>query len=142
MKRIALFLLVFGTSSVYAGELWEIVSTSAGPDGTPISNTQTKCLPRNSVDATHMMDELGNCKFDRKSGNDAAMTFAMTCKIQGMPAGAEFDESGGRCAAEWRQIRYALHNHDWRQQIFGWRRFQNDRKHERSQSRAVHRAIA
>ena len=86
MKRIALFLLVFGTSSAYAGELWEIVSTSAGPDGTPISNTQTKCLPRNSVDATHMMDELGNCKFDRKSGNDAAMTFAMTCKIQGMPA--------------------------------------------------------
>lgn len=86
MKRIAVILLVFMSAPVYAGDLWEIVSTTAGPDGSPLSDTQRKCFPKDGADATHMLGDLGNCTFDQKDGNASAMTFAMTCRIQGMPA--------------------------------------------------------
>ena len=86
MRRIAVLLLAFMAAPVYAGDLWEIVSTSAGSDGSPLSDTQRKCLPKDAVDATKMLDELGSCTFDQKNGNASAMTFAMTCRIQGMPA--------------------------------------------------------
>ena len=36
-----------------------------------------------------MLGGLGNCSFDQKNGNASAMTFAMTCKAQGMPAELE-----------------------------------------------------
>ena len=86
MRRIAVLLLALMAAPVYAGDLWEVVSTSAGPDGSPLSATQTKCLPKDAMDATKMLDELGSCTFDQKNGNASVMTFAMTCKIQGMPA--------------------------------------------------------
>lgn len=86
MRRTAVLLLAFMTAPVYAGDLWEIVSTAVGPDGSPLSDTQRKCLPKDAADATKMLDELGSCTFDQKNGNAAAMTFAMTCRIQGMPA--------------------------------------------------------
>lgn len=86
MRRIAVLLLTLMAAPVYAGDLWEVVSTSTGPDGSPLSATQTKCLPKDAVDATKMLDELGSCTVDQKNGNASAMTFAMTCKIQGMPA--------------------------------------------------------
>jgi len=86
MRCIAVLLLAFMTTPVWAGDLWEIVSTSTGPDGSLMPNTQTKCLPKDAADATRMLDELGSCTFDQKDGTDSAMTFAMTCKIQGMPA--------------------------------------------------------
>jgi Protein of unknown function (DUF3617) len=87
MRHITVFLLLaFMAAPVYAGDLWEIVSTVVGPDGSPVSDTQTKCLPKDSVDASKMLDQLGGCTFDQRSGNASAMTFAMTCRIQGMPA--------------------------------------------------------
>jgi hypothetical protein len=86
MKRIAVLLLVFMSAPVCAGDLWEIVSTSVAPDGSPMSDTQRKCLPKDDVDATRMLGDLGNCTFDQKDGNASAMTFALTCRIQGMPA--------------------------------------------------------
>jgi hypothetical protein len=86
MRRIAVLLLAFMSAPVYAGDLWEIVSTTAGPDGSPMSDTQRKCLPKDGADATRMLGDLGNCTFDQKDGNASAMTFAMTCRIQGMPA--------------------------------------------------------
>ncbi len=89
MRCIAVLLLAFMATPVCANDLWEIVSKSVGPDGSPISDTQRKCLPKNEADATRMLDELGNCTFDQKDGTAAAMTFAMTCKIQGMPAGLD-----------------------------------------------------
>ncbi len=86
MRHIAVLLLAFMATPVCAGDLWEIASTSAGPDGSPISNTQMKCLPKDEADARRMLDELGSCTFDQKDGTASAMTFAMTCKVQGMPA--------------------------------------------------------
>lgn len=74
---------------VYAGDLWEISSTSAGPDGTPQTFMEKKCLPKDGADPSQMLDDLGNCTFDQKSGTASAMTFTMTCKIPGMPAGLD-----------------------------------------------------
>jgi hypothetical protein len=79
-------LLAFLSSPVCAGDLWEIVSTSTGPDGSPVPNTQTSCLPTNAADPAQMLGGLGNCTFDQKSGNASAMTFVMSCKLPGMPA--------------------------------------------------------
>jgi len=86
MRGIAVLLLAFMATPVCAGDLWEIVSTSSGPDGSPISDTQKKCLPEDAADASQMLGELGSCAFDQKDGTASAMTFAMTCRIQGMPA--------------------------------------------------------
>ena len=86
MRSIAVLLLVLMSAPIFAGDLWEIVSTSVGPDGSPISDTQKKCLPRDAADSAQMLSEPGSCTFDQKSGNAAAMTFVMTCNIQGMPA--------------------------------------------------------
>jgi hypothetical protein len=86
MKNINFLLLVFIALPVFAGDLWEVTSTSVGPDGKPASYTQKNCFPKNSVDPSQMLGGLGNCIFDQKSGNVSAMTFSMTCKTSGMPA--------------------------------------------------------
>lgn len=86
VRSIAVLLLAFMSAPVFAGDLWEIVSTSVGPDGSPIPNTQRKCLPKDAADFTQMLGELGSCTFDQKNGDASAMTFVMTCKMQGMLA--------------------------------------------------------
>ncbi len=68
-----------------AGDLWEITSTTYGPDGTPITTTDKKCLPKDGMDPSQIMGNMQGCTFDRKSGDATAMTFSMTCKMQGMP---------------------------------------------------------
>lgn len=87
MKRIVLILSAIIASPAYAGDLWEIVSTSAGPDGKPSPYTQKSCFPRDSMDASKILGDLGNCTFDQKTGDASAMTFSMTCTTSGMPKG-------------------------------------------------------
>lgn len=106
MRGIAVLLLAFMATPVCAGDLWEIASTSIGPDGSPISDTQRKCLPEDAADATRMLDELGSCTFDHKDGN----AFAMTCRIQGMPAelGAMKVAGDARLNGDEFDMRYAI----------------------------------
>jgi len=89
MEKICLLLLAVIAGPVFAGDLWEVISTSVGPDGSPQPYTQKICFPKGGVDPSQMLGGLGNCSFDQKSGNASAMTFAMTCKTQGMPAELE-----------------------------------------------------
>jgi hypothetical protein len=84
MKKICFLLAALMTTPTFAGDLWEIVSTSVGPDGNPQSYTEKKCFPKNSVNPAQMLGNLGNCTFDQKSGSASAMTFSMTCKTPGM----------------------------------------------------------
>lgn len=86
MRKTTLLLLCALTPPAFAGDLWEITSTSAGPDGAPLAYTDRKCLPKDGMNASQLLDGLGNCTFDQKSGGPAAMTFSMTCKVAGMPA--------------------------------------------------------
>jgi hypothetical protein len=70
-----------------AGELWEVKSTSVGPEGKPVPYTQKSCLPSGgAMDPAQVLGNLGSCVFDRKSGNASAMSFDLTCKTPGMPA--------------------------------------------------------
>ena len=110
MRRIAVLLLAFMAAPVYAGDLWEIVSTSVGPDGSPVSDTHRKCLPKDAIDATKMLDDLGNCTFDQKNGNASAITFAMTCRIPGMPANmGSFKVAGdAKLSGDRFDMRYAI----------------------------------
>ena len=85
MKNIRLLMLGIMSFPVYAADLWEVTSTSAGPDGTPTPYTQNLCFPKDSIDPAQMLGDLGNCTFDQKSGAVSAMTFIMTCKTAGMP---------------------------------------------------------
>lgn len=87
MKSIVLVLLALMAVPASAGELWEIESTSTGPDGTPQTQTQKNCFPAGAVDPATMMGDMGSCTFDQKSGDASAMTFALTCTLPGMPAG-------------------------------------------------------
>ncbi len=87
MKSIAFVLLVVMSIPARAGELWEIESTSTGPDGTPITHSQRNCFPNGSVDPATIMGEMGSCTFDQKNGDASALTFALTCTVPGMPAG-------------------------------------------------------
>jgi len=86
MKMTCLLLSAFMAGPVLAGDLWELASKSVGPDGTPVTFTQRQCLPKDGIDPSQVLDGVGNCVFDRKSGNASAMTFSMTCKTAGMPA--------------------------------------------------------
>lgn len=74
---------------VFAGDLWEITSSSVAPDGSTIPFTQKQCVPNNGMDPSAMLAGLGTCTMNQKSGNASAMTFAMTCKTPGMPAGLD-----------------------------------------------------
>jgi hypothetical protein len=67
-----------------AGDLWEIVSTSVGPDGNPLSYAEKRCFPTNGMDPSQMLGNLGSCKFSQKNGSASAMTFSMTCNTPGM----------------------------------------------------------
>lgn len=89
MKNTYFLLMAAISFPVYAGDLWEINSTSAGPDGNPLTYTENKCIPRDGMNPSQMLTNLGNCTFDQKSGDASALTFSMTCKMQGMPAGME-----------------------------------------------------
>jgi hypothetical protein len=86
MNKMLFLLLVIIAYPVFAGDLWEINSTSIGPDGTPQPYTQKSCFPKDSLDPSKVLEGIGNCIFDQKSGNPSAMTFIMTCKTTGMPA--------------------------------------------------------
>jgi hypothetical protein len=86
MRCIAVLLLAFMSAPVCAGDLWEVVSTSVGPDGSSVPNIQKSCLPKNAADPAQMLNDLGNCTFDERSGTASALTFVMTCKLPGMPA--------------------------------------------------------
>lgn len=85
MNKIILLLAAISAPAI-AGDLWEITSTTAGPDGSPLAYTDQKCLPKDGMNASGMLNGMGDCTFDKKSGDAAAMTFAMTCKLPGMPA--------------------------------------------------------
>ncbi len=78
--------LLLASSWVHAGDLWEITSSSMGPDGKPMPYTTTQCLPSNAMDPATALGGMGSCTFDQKSGTASAVTFAMTCKTPGMPA--------------------------------------------------------
>jgi hypothetical protein len=81
------FLMVFITSSTaFAGDLWEVSSTSFSLDGTSAPYTQRSCFPKDGLDLAKILGGLGNCTIVQKSGNSSAMTFSMTCKTQGIPA--------------------------------------------------------
>ena len=89
MKLFCFLMMTAIAGSVFAGDLWEVVSTSIGPDGSPQPYTQKICSPKGDVNPSQMLGGLGNCSFDQKNGNALAMTFAMTCKAQGIPAELE-----------------------------------------------------
>jgi len=79
------FLLLAATCA-HAGDLWEITSTSVGPDGTPLPFKDTRCLPSNAMDPSAVLGNMGNCTFDQKSGSASNLTFSMVCTTPGMPA--------------------------------------------------------
>ena len=89
MEKICLLLLVIMAAPAIAGDLWEVVSTSVGPDGKPQPHTQSICFPNGGMDPSQMLGGLGNCTFDQKNGDASAMTFSMTCKTPGMAADLE-----------------------------------------------------
>ena len=70
----------------FAGDLWEITSASLSPDGQTIPLSQTRCLPANAMNPSALLDSMGSCSFDQKSGTATSMTFSMTCKTPGMAA--------------------------------------------------------
>jgi len=86
MKKLSYLILMLLANPVFAGDLWEINSKSVGPDGNPQPFTQKICLPSGAADPSNMLGGLGSCTMDQKNGDASAMTFAMTCKIPGMPA--------------------------------------------------------
>lgn len=86
MQRICCLLLTLIAGPVFAGELWDVVSTSQGPDGSPHPYSQKICFPKGNVDPAQMLGGAESCAFDQKSGDATAMKFIMTCKVQGMPA--------------------------------------------------------
>lgn len=85
MNKTYILLLSALAAPALAGDLWEINSTSSGPDGSPMTYAEKKCFPKDGMSPSQMLDGLGNCTFDKKSGDAAAMTFSMTCKTPGMP---------------------------------------------------------
>jgi hypothetical protein len=86
MKCLCLVLAGIFSLPVFAGDLWQVNSTSAGPDGTPLPFEQKLCFPKDGIDPAQILGSLGNCTFDRKQGNASAMTFSLSCKTAGMPA--------------------------------------------------------
>ena len=85
MKSLGFFMVGIMSFPVFAGDLWEVTSTSSGSDGTPIPYTQSICFPDGIVDPAQILNGIGNCTFGQKNGNTSAMTFTMTCKSTGMP---------------------------------------------------------
>ncbi len=78
--------LLLASSFAHAGDLWEITSSSMGPDGKPMPYTTSQCLPSNAMDPATALGGMGSCTFDQKTGTPSAVTFSMTCKTPGMPA--------------------------------------------------------
>lgn len=82
---IGVWILAAATAAS-AGDLWEFSSQSSDPDGKAIPHAERKCLPAEGTDPAKLMDGLGACSYDRKSGTSSHLTFVMTCKTPGMPA--------------------------------------------------------
>ncbi len=110
MRTIVRVLLAALAAPAIAGDLWEITSTTAGPDGNPLPYTDKKCLPKDGMNAAQMLDGMGDCKFDEKSGDAAAMTFSMTCRLPGVPAGLPSMKVSGdaRLAGDKFDMRYVV----------------------------------
>ncbi len=86
MQKLFLGLLALMPFAAYAGDLWEITSKSVGPDGSPLSYTEKKCLRKDGMNPSQVLGGIGQCIFDQKSGDTSAITFTMTCNAPGMPA--------------------------------------------------------
>ena len=86
MQKACFLFLAALAAPALAGDLWEITSTTYGPDGAPLTATEKKCLPKGGMNPSQVLGNMGGCTFDHKSGDATAMTFSMTCKMQGMPA--------------------------------------------------------
>jgi len=86
MKKIFFLLLGAFSAHALAADLWEITSTTQGPDGAPITYTEKKCLPKDGMNPSQALNNMGDCVFDQKNGNATAVNFSMTCKMPGMPA--------------------------------------------------------
>ncbi len=89
MQKIIFLVLSITVYPVFAGDLWEINSTSVGPDGKSQPYSQKSCFPKDGMDPSKVLGNMGDCTFDQKNGNATAMTFIMTCKTPGMPAGLD-----------------------------------------------------
>ncbi len=85
MQKILFLLLAAMAAPCFAGDLWEINTTTYGPDGTPVTTSEKKCLPKDSANLSHFMGDMEDCTFDQKSGTASAIKFSMTCKMKGMP---------------------------------------------------------
>jgi hypothetical protein len=86
MKQMCMLVAGLIAFPAYAADLWEVTSTSVGPDGTPMPYTQQQCFPEGGIDPAQILGGIGDCTFDQKNGNASAMTFTLTCKTAGMPA--------------------------------------------------------
>jgi len=86
MKTLCLLLSAFFAAHAYAGDFWEVASTSVGLDGKSLPYSQQICLPNGDVDPSQLLGGGANCAFDQKSGNASAMAFSMNCEVPGMPA--------------------------------------------------------
>lgn len=90
MKRFlicALAMAAFSTAATAAtGDLWEFTSSSSDPDGKAIPHAERKCLPVDGVDPSKLLENMGSCTYDHKSGHVSDLKFAMTCRAPGVPA--------------------------------------------------------
>lgn len=110
MKKLGVILFAVMAMPTFAGDLWEVVSTSAGLDGKPLPFTQRVCFPYGGMDPSQLLGGAGSCTFDQKSGNASAMTFTMNCKTAGMPADLEAIKVTGdaRLTSDKFDMRYTL----------------------------------
>ena len=110
MKKTACLLSALITFPALAGDLWEVTSTSVGPDGKPMGYTQKHCFPKDGMDPSLLLSKLGSCTFDQENGDVSAMTFSMTCKTPGMPAELEPVKVSGeaRLNGDRFDMRYAI----------------------------------
>ncbi|WP_297571954.1 DUF3617 family protein [uncultured Deefgea sp.] len=93
-----------------SGELWEITSSSIGPDGVAMPLTQKQCLPNNGMNPSAVLAGMGQCVFDQKNGNASAMAFTMTCKTPNMPQGLDAMKIVGdaKMSADRFDLRYTI----------------------------------
>ena len=86
MNRSLLLLSILIAGPAFAGDLWELTSSSTGPEGKSVPFSEKQCLPKDAIDPSQMLGILGICTFDSKSGTSSAMSFSLTCKLPGMPS--------------------------------------------------------
>ena len=110
MKAILLIASAVISCPAWAGDLWEVVSSSQAPDGSRIPFTEKICFPKDGVDPAKMLGSLGSCSFDQKTGSSAAMSFVMTCRTPGMPANLDSMKVAGdaRLQGDRFDMRYSI----------------------------------